>query len=495
MLTPMSPSGTMANGMSAEEQHRSDAKRAAALTSVVAALAVTLLKVLTGALTGSLGMLSEAAHSAIDLVAAAITLFTVRISDRPADEEHNYGHGKLENLSAAAEILLMVGSCLWIGYEAIHRIATHSHLDLAWSIWPFIVLLLSIAVDFMRSRSLHRAAREYRSEALEADALHFGTDIWSSVAVLLGLSASLAGRHFNIPLLEYADPVAALVVSCVIIKVTWTLAHQTVNSLLDATPPEVREKIRTDLVHDLESTDGIMGVQRVRVRRSGSNYFVDLTLGIPRNVTFQRSEQITFAATAAVQERLPGADVVIHTVPVASLRESIFDRIRAVAARSNLSIHDVSVQQYDGALHVEQHLEVDERMALRDAHDIVTVLEAEMRQEIPEIASVLTHIESEPATIAHTAEADRDTSALEADLRTVARTFPEVVDIHDVVMTRSHTDHDHSIHIRCHCTLPDDLPMERVHAIITELESDFRAIHPQVSRVLIHPEPATDNRR
>jgi cation diffusion facilitator family transporter len=481
--------------MNEEEQQRSDAKRSAALSSVGAAAAITLLKLFTGALTGSLGMLSEAAHSGIDLVAAGITLFTVRISDRPADEEHNYGHGKAENLSAAAEIVLMVASCIWIATEAVRRILYHRHLDLEWSVWPFIVLLLSIAVDFARSRNLHRVAKEQRSYALEADAVHFGTDIWSSVAVLIGLLASFAGERLHIRLLEYADPVAALVVSLVIVRVTWTLAHDTVNSLLDATPPEVREKIRNDLMHELENTDGILNVQRVRVRRSGSNYFVDLTLGIPRNVTFQRSEQITFAATDAVQQRLPGADVVIHTVPVASLRESIFDRIRAVAARSNLAIHDVSVQQYDGALHVEQHLEVDERMPLRDAHDIVTTLEAEMRYEIPEIASVLTHIESEPATIAHPAEDNRGADVLEASLREAAHKFPEIIDIHDVRMTRSHADHDHSVHVRCHCTLPDDLSMERVHAIITELESDFRATHPSVSRVLIHPEPATDNRR
>lgn len=485
----------MSGETTAELQHRSAAKRSAALSSVLAAAAITLLKFLTGLLTGSLGMLSEAAHSAIDLVAAGITLFTVRISDRPADEQHNYGHGKLESLSAAVEILLMLGSCIWIAVEAVRRIVYHRHLDLSWSIWPFVVLLLSIAVDFARSRNLKRVAEAQRSDALAADAVHFGTDIWSSTAVLIGLLAAFAGQRLHIRQLEYADPIAALAVSAIIIRVTWKLAHNTIDSLLDATPPEVRAKIRSDLVHDLENTHDILSVDRVRVRRSGSNYFVDLTLGIPRTVTFQRSEQITFAATAVVEARLPGADVVIHTVPRASLRESIFDRIRAVAARSNLAIHDVSVQQYDGRLHVEQHLEVDERMPLRKAHDIVTALEAEMQRDIPQIASVLTHIESEPATIALAAEADRDTGALHAALRKAARKFPEIVDIHDIVVTRSHADHDHGVHIRCHCTLPDDLPMERVHAVISELESDFRATHPAVSRVLIHPEPTTDNRR
>lgn len=480
--------------MTTEERARSEAKRAAALTSVVAATGITLLKLVTGLLTGSLGMISEAAHSAIDLVAATITFFTVRISDRPADQEHTYGHGKLESLSASAEILIMLGSCVWIGVEAIHRIVRHQHLELKFSIWPFIVLLLSITVDYTRSRNLMRVAREQRSDALEADAVHFGTDIWSSVAVLLGLLASFLGERLHLSWLEYADPIAALTVAGIILFVISRLGRQTLDSLLDATPPEVREKIDRDLRSELESIDGVLTVNRLRVRRAGSDYFVDLTLGIPRNVTFARSEQITAAVTESVRKQLPGADVVIHTVPMASLRESIFDRIRAVAARSNLLIHDVSVQQYDGALHVEQHLEVPENMTLRDAHELVTELESEMRLEVPEIASVLTHIESEPATITHPVEAS-DTAALERDLRANAHDFPDVIDIHDIVVTRSYTDREHSLHIRCHCTLPDDLSMERVHAVITDLESAFRTTHPQVSRVLIHPEPATDNRR
>lgn len=477
-----------------EEHARSEAKRAAALTSVVAATGITLLKLVTGLLTGSLGMISEAAHSAIDLVAATITYFTVRISDRPADEEHAYGHGKLESLSASAEILIMLGSCVWIGVEAIHRIVRHQHLELKFSIWPIVVLLLSITVDYTRSRNLMRVAHEQRSDALQADAVHFGTDIWSSVAVLFGLLASFLGARLHLSWLEYADPIAALTVASIILFVITRLGRQTLDSLLDAMPPEVREKIDRDLRTELESIEDVASVGRIRVRRAGSDYFVDLTLGIPRSVTFQRSELITAAATETVRHQLPGADVVIHTIPTAAVNESIFDRIRAVAARSNHSIHDVSVQQYDGALHVEQHLEVPEHMSLREAHDLVTALESDMRREVPEIASVLTHIESEPSTITHPVAAS-DTATLERDLRSVAHDFPDVIDIHDIVVTRSYTDREHSLHIRCHCTLPDDLPMERVHAIITDLESAFRTTHPQVSRVLIHPEPATDNRR
>ncbi|MES2390096.1 MAG: cation diffusion facilitator family transporter [Acidobacteriota bacterium] len=477
-----------------ELQERSAAKRSAALTSTLAALCITLLKLLTGILSGSLGMLSEAAHSAIDLVASAITLATVRVSDRPADEEHNYGHGKLENLSAAFETLLMIGSCIWIAIEAVNRVLHPTRLHLRWSLWPFVVLLLSIAVDYTRARALHRVAQLHRSEALEADAVHFGTDIWAAAAVFIGLLATLAGERLHLPLLEYADPIAALAVAGVIFGVTWRLARRTLDSLLDATPPEVQQRLRRDLLRDLTAIDGILSVERIRTRRSGSNYFVDLTLGLPRNLTFQRSEQITSAATQAVQQSLPGADVIIHAIPTAAISESVFDRIRAVAARSGLAVHDVSVHEYEGALHVEQHLEVPETTSLRDAHDIATRLETDMRREVPGIATLLTHIESEPATIAHSAQVEASLN-LENQLRETAQTFPEILDIHEITLTRAHGGAATSVQVNCHVTLPDDLPMSSVHQVITEFESEFRLRHPQVSRVLIHPEPATDNRR
>jgi cation diffusion facilitator family transporter len=470
-----------------------NAKRSAALFSVLAALGVTLLKLVTGLLTGSLGMLSEAAHSGIDLIAAAITFFSVQVSDLPADADHTYGHGKIESLSAGIESVLMFASCVWILSEAIHRILFRQHLALKFSIWPFAILLLSITVDYTRSRKLHRIASETRSEALEADAIHFRTDIWSSFAVLLGLAATYSGQHWHIPALELADPIAAIFVAAIILHVTWNLARRTVDALTDATPIETRAQTR-DIIRELTSIEGVLSVDRVRTRRSGPSYFADVTLGMPRNLTFQRSEQITMAATAAIQRHLPGADVVVHSIPTASLAESLHDRIRAVAARSNLAIHDVSVQEYNHTLHVEQHLEVDETMSLRAAHDLVTQLESEMRREVPEISTILTHIESEPATIERPASLERDRQ-LEVRLRRVAATFPEILDIHEVFVTRTHHNGVDRIQVNCHCTLPDDLPMSRVHEIITALEGAFKLDDPEVSRLLIHPEPATDNRR
>lgn len=481
-------------------------KRSAAIFSVAAAGIVTLLKLVTGLLTGSLGMLSESAHSGIDLIASAITLFSVHVADRPADEDHNYGHGKIESLSAFVETFIMLGSCIWILTEAIHRIMSPAHLQLQFSLWPFSVLLFSMGVDFVRSRTLSRIAREHRSEALAADSVHFATDMWASFAVMLGLAGTYAGVRLSLPWLQYSDPIAAIVISGIILSVSWRLARQTVDALLDATPatdastdrPITKEQLRSNILEDLNAIQDVISVDRLRTRQAGAHYFADVTLGMPRNLTFQRSEQITMAATQAVQHHLPGADVVVHTIPTASVAESVHDRVRAVAARRNLAIHDVSVQQLDSGLHVEQHLEVNENMPLRRAHELVTELEAEMRLEVPAIASILTHIESEPATIERPESLERDRE-LEERLHSVAAEFPEIIDIHEVFVTRRHhrggaADDEH-IQVSCHCTLPDDLPMSRVHAVITDLENAFKLIAPDVDRLLIHPEPATDNRR
>lgn len=466
------------------ETHRE--KRAAAVTSLLAALLLSALKLAAGLMTGSLALLSEAAHSGLDLIASGITLFSVQVSDRPADEDHNYGHGKVESLSAFVEVFLMLGSSVWIVSEAVQRIFIH-HVALQLPVWAFVIPVVAIAVDTMRSRSLLRVARRHGSPALEADAVHFRTDIWSSSAVLLGLIATWAGARFAIPRLELADAVAALIVSAIILRACWKLARQTIDALLDSTPKQTHR----DLMRELTRIDGVHDVERVRVRRSGNEYFVDVTIGLARNLTFQRSEQIVKAATEAVKRLLPTADVVVHTVPRATSTESIFDRIRAVAMRANVAIHEVTVQQLENKLHVELHVEVDEKLSLREAHDFVSALEARILQDVPEIATILTHIESEPAQIAHTASLDRDDRALEVGLRTVARGFPQILDIHDVMVTRV----GDRIQLSCHCTMPDDLSMDAVHDIITAFEIAVKSDYPQVHRMLIHPEPATDNRR
>jgi cation diffusion facilitator family transporter len=460
-------------------------KRSAAGNSVLAAIVITGLKIVLGISTGSLGILSEAAHSGLDLIASLLTFFSVGVSDKPADADHQYGHGKVENFSAFVETGLLLLTCAWIIYEAVLRLFFR-HIEIEPSMAAFVVMLLSMGIDWWRSRALGRIANKYDSQALEADALHFSTDIWSAGVVVLGLLLVMAGRYYQIDWLRDADPIAALVVAGVVVSVSWRLAHRTIDALLDAAPPGVRSQIY-DTVSRL---DGVLEVDRVRIRRAGNRYFADLAVGLARTVTFQRSEQLATAVTESVRKILPDADVTVQPLPRAQHSENIFDRIRAVAAHRNLNVHDISVQDLSGRLHVEQHVELDERMTLKEAHDQVTELEADMRQDVPEIAEILTHIESEPATIEKPEELVGD-AELEHRLRVVAAQFPEILDVHDFIFKRVRG----RLYLSCHCTLSDNLSLARVHEIQTELEIRFKQDAPELFRVLIHPEPSTDNRR
>jgi len=466
------------------------AKRRVALQSMLAALAMTLLKLAAGLLSGSLGVLSDAAHSGLDLVGSALTLFSVQVSDKPADANHTYGHAKFENLSAFVEAGLMFVSCAWIVYEAMQRIFNHNAV-VHHSVWPVLVLCLSIVVDWWRSRELYAVARKFKSSALAADAFHFASDIWSTLAVLAGLGLSWIGSITHIGWLSYADPVAAILVSLLILRLTWKLTRETSDVLLDATPTAVREGI----LREVGAVDGVLAIEQVRVRRAGSATFADLTLALPRSFTFEHTNELVQATTEAVQRVVPDADVVVHTVPREGTAESIFDRVRAVAARNNVSVHDVSVQSLEGKLRVEQHVELNEAMTLAAAHNFVTAMEAEILREVPELDTVLTHIESEPATIERALEVtgplESEADRIGRSLRKAARAYPEIVDVHEILVGRT----GEHIQLSCHCTLPDALTMQRVHEVITGLEDRLKLECPEVGKVLIHPEPETDNYR
>ena len=475
----MSSAGTHVAEVSAQ-------KRQAALHSMLAATAMTALKLAAGIFSGSLGVLSDAAHSGLDLAGAALTFYSVRVSDKPADEDHTYGHGKIENVSSLAEAGLMAISCAWIIFEAVDRIA-HRTSELHHSIWPVLVLLTSIVVDYWRSRRLKTVADKTGSPALATDAFHFASDIWSTLAVLTGLGFSWMGSRYNVTWLQYADPVAAIAVSVMILRITLHLTRETVAVLMDQIPADTRRQI----VSEVERVPGVLAVEQARVRRAGAAHFADLTLALPSRTTFEHTGELVKAATDAVHRALPEADVVIHTVPRVGRAESIFDRVRAVAARNNVSVHELSVQSHHGRLRVEQHVELDENMLLLDAHNFVSQMEAEILRATPEIDSVLTHIESEHSTIEQPEETLVNDRRIELALRAAAESFDDVADVHEIMVRHAgdHTD------VSCHCTLPDHLTMQRVHEVITALEDKFKLECPEVARVTIHPEPLTDNTR
>lgn len=285
-------------------------KNRVALISVLAAILLTATKLIVGLATGSLGILSEAAHSGLDLVAAIITLVAVRFSGKPPDEQHTYGHGKIENLSAMFEAGLLLITCGWIIYEAIQRLFFKSvHVEA--SAWAFGIMILSIVVDYNRSRALGGIARKYNSQALEADALHFSTDIWSSAVVILGLVLVRLADTFNIPSLAQADAVAALIVAGIVVFVSLQLGRRTIAGLLDEIPVGLRDEV-VDIV---KQVPGVRKVKHVRLRWSGAEAFVDVVITARKDVSFKRSHQIATNAEQAIQEYLPEAEVTVHIEP------------------------------------------------------------------------------------------------------------------------------------------------------------------------------------
>lgn len=286
-------------------------KNKAAASSVLAAIGLTSLKIVVGALTGSLGILAEAAHSALDLVAALMTWFAVRISGKPPDQDHLYGHGKVENLSALAETILLVATCVWVLYKASARLA-HGETDVEVTVWSFAVMALSMIVDFSRSRMLSKAAKKHNSQALEADALHFSTDIWSSAVVIVGLAGvKLSETHPALGFLKSADAVSAICVAAIVFFVCGRLGMRTVQALLDAVPRGLNDQIKTVA----ESVAGILDCHRVRARYSGAQLFVDAHVLMDGSQTLDRAHALTEAVEAAIERIAPGADVTVHAEP------------------------------------------------------------------------------------------------------------------------------------------------------------------------------------
>lgn len=286
-------------------------KNGAALSSVIAAIGLTSLKIIVGIFTGSLGILAEAAHSALDLVAALMTLFAVHVSGKPADDRHRYGHGKIENLSALFETLLLLATCAWIIHEAIDRLFYHP-VKVEASIWAFIVMAASIVIDATRSRVLYKAARKYNSQALEADALHFSTDIWSSSVVILGLILLKVSEFYpKLAWLEKADAVAALGVAVIVIYVSFQLGYRTLMGLLDTAPIGSVEKVKAIA----ESIPGVIDCHDVRIRSSGPQLFLDVHILTDGNQTLKRAHKLTEIIEAAIRAEYPEADVIVHPEP------------------------------------------------------------------------------------------------------------------------------------------------------------------------------------
>jgi cation diffusion facilitator family transporter len=279
-------------------------KKNVALGSVLAAIFITGFKLIIGLLTSSLGILSEAMHSGLDMIAAFITYFSVRVSDKPADKEHNYGHGKVENLSAFIETILLLITCVWIIYEAIHRL-TSGKIEIEVTIWSYVVVVSSIIIDFTRSRVLNRVAKNHNSQALEADALHFSTDIWSSTVVLFGLIAyQFLGWH-------KADSIAALFVAVIVLYISYQLGKKAVDVLLDKSPTNTT-KIVKDVLKDFPE---VMKYHGLKARTAGADTFIKINVHFNPDLSLRQVHEICDKIEIAIQLRVARSEVYIHPEP------------------------------------------------------------------------------------------------------------------------------------------------------------------------------------
>lgn len=454
-------------------------KEQVALSSIAASAGLTIAKAIVGVSSGSLAILSEAAHSLLDFVATVMTYYAVRISGKPADEEHHYGHGKVESVSALAETALLFvlsGIVIW---EALQRLfGGHGHAVNA-TFWAFAVIIVSIVVDFFRARVLYRVAAETTSEALEADALHFGSDMWSSVAVLIGLGLVLAGY-------TWADSVAAIIVAVFICVAGWRLARRTVETLTDTAPPGASDRITERLLR----IPGVVDIDRLRVRQAGGVLFVDLVVAVSRTLPLDRVAALKERIVGAVQADSPGAEVTVTTEPRALDDESVMERVMVIARNRALAVHHVTAHAIagtrEGRLAVALDLEVDGSLPLGAAHEIASNLEEAIRDELGPDVEVETHIEPLQPHDAPGRDASAGRVAVVHDALVEIAAYVDLVgEVHDVRVRET----DGGEIVNFHCRVAPALKVSDVHEKVDEVERALRLRFPTIKRAIGHAEP------
>ena len=451
-----------------EIQHE---KKVVALSSVGAAIGLTTVKIVVALLTGSLGILAEAAHSGLDLVASLMTYFAVRVADRPPDETHHYGHGKVENLSAFLESGLLIATAVWVSYEAARRLIFHQgHVDA--SAWAFLVMALAIVVDFTRSRALMRVAHRLGSQALEADALHFSTDIWSSGVVIAGLLVVRLSQSFPLPAwLGQADAVAALGVSAIVIWVGLRLLRVTVDALLDRAPDTLRQ-----LESAIAQVPGVTEIRRIRERRAGNKLFADVVIAAPRTYTFEQihtlSDQVEQAAIASAHSISPQSDVdvLVHVEPTASPGETLIDQIHYLAERQGVHAHDIHAREVNGRLEADFDIEVHADVNLQEAHAIASRLEQAIRENNPLVDRVTTHLEAPVETVVRRRDVTERYADMAGHIVELADAVAGKGSAHDVHLYQSTTtqlDHAGSTNLQLdlvlHTFIDPHIPLSQAH--------------------------------
>jgi cation diffusion facilitator family transporter len=449
-------------------------KRRVVITSFIASAVLTLAKFTAGIVSGSLGVLSEALHSLIDMGATGITWFAVSYADQPPDEEHHYGHAKAESVAALVETGLLFLTTLWIAYEAVQRLTGDAHhIELSW--WVLAVVAGSIAIDFWRSRTLKRVAAATSSEALEADALHFTSDMWSSLCVLAGLGFVWLGY-------SKADAIAALVVAGFVALAGWRLANRTLDTLLDKAPVGATEDVRA-LV---DATPGVLRLKTLRLRPSGATMFGSIVVEVPRTMPVDNIIKLKQGLTQRLLARFPNADVTVTTDPVALDSESVFQRVMLIASRRHVAIHHLNVQQIDGRLAVSFDLEVEGSMPLAAAHEQATELEDVIRSELGPDVEVESHIEPQPDRLLPGHDAPAAVSkAIIALLDKLAAGQLKMSDVHNIRIREN----DQGLYVHYHCRFDPGETVDDAHEAVDRIEDGLKVKFPAIRRVIAHTEP------
>ena len=452
-----------------------DDKERAALGSIAASAGLTLAKAVVGVLTGSLAILSEAGHSLLDLATTVLTYIAVRISGKPADAEHQYGHAKVESVTALIETAFLFLLAAAVVYEAVQRLLGGHIYAVEASLAAFAIIAISVVVDFFRARTLGRVAKATSSQALEADALHFRTDMWSSVAVLIGL-AGVALGYF------WADAIAALAVAVLIGVAGWRLGRRTIDTLTDTAPAGVSERIAAIA----RRVPGIVAVERVRARPAGAVLFVELGVSMSRTLPLDRVTAIKERLDCAIRAELPEAEVTVTTEPRALDDETVRERVMLIALNSGLAVHHVAVQALADRLSVSADLEVEGTLPLAAAHETASRLEEAIREELGPEVEVETHIEPLPAPVL----AGRDATAgrvaeIGAALSALAAGSPSLDEVHDV---RVRETSDGEI-VNFHCRVDPALSVSAVHDLVDGIERGLRRRFPSIARIIGHAEP------
>ena len=446
-----------------------------AIVSVVASGTLAAAKFVVGFAIGSLALISDALHSLIDLGATLVTWFAVRVADRPPDEEHHYGHGKVENVAALAEAALLFLLAGGVAVEAVTRLRTGGSL-VAFSVMPFAVLGIEMVVNAWRARALMTVARETRSQALEANSLHFRSDVFGSIAVIAGLALSACGY-------AWGDPAAALAVAVLISALGFRMARRTVATLVDTAPEGAADKI-TGIA---EKVPGVVNVEQVRVRTVGQVTFVDLVVAVSRALPLDRVSQLKETLIATLRAGIPGVEATVTTDPVPLDSETVLDRVMVIARNRGLAVHHVTVHGIGDKLAVSLDLEVDGTLSLSAAHDIADALEKAIEAELGANVEVETHIEPlQPEdSLGREAPPER-VRAVGIALGEIAASGGVIRDIHNVRVREAN---DGEI-VNFHCRVDPALTVQTVHEKVDDVERALRRRSPAIKRVIGHAEPA-----